>query len=248
VHATRGSSTGERYIDVPCGKIGTALHIAINHNNTRIVRILLAGSADTEAPCRFGTPLDFAISRQKTPCARTLLEYAIVNHIWSVQDLGRFFISVVKIMCATSICSSTKTAVKLIKTIAECGLLVGTPLVDIITALKEAVQHCDPFRDIIKTSLQHPMDPSAHNAPDYALQEQESVPLWWSTVETRFNNLRVLLQNLPSRVILSREYDQLIQTDCSQQSAVKALLETEKSQRLLKTSNFQQPDGIFAVR
>jgi hypothetical protein len=253
VHATMGSLAGERYIDTPCGNIGTALHIAITHINTRIVRILLAGGADIEAPCRYlGTPLGFAILRRKipfaSPCARILLEYGIGNHVWSAQDLGKIFMSVVRVVCVIKVCFSTENAVELINTVAECGLIAGTSFVDLFTALKEAVRHCDPFHDTIKTSLQHPKDPSAHNAPDHALQGRECVPLLRPPVETRLGNLKVLLQNLPTLVILSTEYDQLIQTDCSQQSAVKDLLETEKSQRLLRTSSFQQSDGSFAVR
>jgi hypothetical protein len=230
VHATRGSSAIERYIDASCGNIGTALHIAVKHNNARIVRSLSAGGVDIQVSHRhLGRPLSFALLHQKTPCARVLLEYGIGNHVWSTQDLGKV------LMCTIGASFMTEGAVDSFNTIAECGLIAGTSLVDLLTALERAIECCDSFGH---TSLRRLRRQARQARNVYvsvdALLHRRKYDEFWPSLQTRLDILQAFLQKLPAIAISSTEYDQLIQTaSLYQQGDIKDLPETERSQRLL---------------
>lgn len=63
------------YLDAQCGGLGTALHIAVEHNNTAIIRALVTSGAHVDFQCEhLGTPLDYAILLDRTESVATLLQ------------------------------------------------------------------------------------------------------------------------------------------------------------------------------
>lgn len=54
---------GRDTVDSRCGLLGTALHLAVYHSDTAMIRILLAAGADRHVKCKvLGTPEEYAIS------------------------------------------------------------------------------------------------------------------------------------------------------------------------------------------
>jgi hypothetical protein len=62
-HAMDGSPSTPDYVNAQCGRLGTALHIAVHHGDTKIIRLLLAAGADRNVQCKvLGTPKEYAAS------------------------------------------------------------------------------------------------------------------------------------------------------------------------------------------
>lgn len=75
IHANDDERTLEHYINALCGGLGTALHIAVERNNTAIIRALVTSGAHIDFHCqRLGTPLDYAMLLERTESVKVLLE------------------------------------------------------------------------------------------------------------------------------------------------------------------------------
>jgi hypothetical protein len=62
-HTKDGSTSTQEYVNTECGLLGTALHIALHHGNTKFIQILLSAGADRDVRCKvLGTPKEYAIS------------------------------------------------------------------------------------------------------------------------------------------------------------------------------------------
>lgn len=67
-------STSGRYIDAQCGSSGTSLHIAVERDNVRLIRMFLSNGADPNAQCDgLGTALHVAVNGKDTEIGRTIL-------------------------------------------------------------------------------------------------------------------------------------------------------------------------------
>ena len=57
------------------GALGTALHIAVEHNNTAIIRALITGDAHFDFHCEnLGIPLDYVMLLERTQSIKALLQ------------------------------------------------------------------------------------------------------------------------------------------------------------------------------
>lgn len=75
MHALDPPSHLEQYLDAQCGGLGTALHIAVEHNNTAIIRALIASGAHFDADCEnFGTSLNYAMLLDRKESVELLLQ------------------------------------------------------------------------------------------------------------------------------------------------------------------------------
>lgn len=73
--ALRDANTLDEYINAQCRGPRTALHIAVEHNNTSIIRALVTSGAHVDFHCEhLGTPLDYAMIFERTESVRVLLE------------------------------------------------------------------------------------------------------------------------------------------------------------------------------
>jgi ankyrin repeat protein len=62
-YATEISPSTWNYVNASCGLLGTALHIAVHHGDTRIIHLLLAAGADTNVQSKsLRTPKEYAAS------------------------------------------------------------------------------------------------------------------------------------------------------------------------------------------
>ena len=74
-HVTDDPWTLQNYLNSECGRLGTALHIAVEHNNTAIIRALVTSGAHVDFRCvHIGTPLDYAMLYQQTKSIEVLLQ------------------------------------------------------------------------------------------------------------------------------------------------------------------------------
>ena len=74
IHATDDEWTLVNYLNLECGPLGTALHIAVDCNNTAIIRALIGSGAHINFCCEtLGTPLDYAILLERRESVEVLL-------------------------------------------------------------------------------------------------------------------------------------------------------------------------------
>ena len=74
IHASDHPSDLSKYPDAQCGDLGTALHIAVEHKNTAIIRALVTSGAHVDFHCEhLGTTLDYAILLDRTESVAILL-------------------------------------------------------------------------------------------------------------------------------------------------------------------------------
>lgn len=65
----------DNYINAQCGGLGTALHLAVERNNTSIIRALVSSGAHIDFRCEnLGTPVDYAILLERTESVEVLLQ------------------------------------------------------------------------------------------------------------------------------------------------------------------------------
>ena len=75
LHEQDDDRTREHYVNALCGGLGTALHIAVERNNTTIIRALITSGAYVDFHCQpLGTPLDYAMLLERTQSVEVLLE------------------------------------------------------------------------------------------------------------------------------------------------------------------------------
>lgn len=75
LHEKDDSRTRDHYVNALCGGLGTALHIAVERNNTTIIRALITSGAHVDFHCQhLGTPLDYAMLLNRTQSVEVLLE------------------------------------------------------------------------------------------------------------------------------------------------------------------------------
>ena len=75
LHEKDDSRTRDHYVNALCGGLGTALHIAVERNNTTIIRALITSGAYVDFHCQpLGTPLDYAMLLERTQSVEVLLE------------------------------------------------------------------------------------------------------------------------------------------------------------------------------
>jgi ankyrin repeat protein len=79
-HAANGSPSTSDYVNPPCGLLGTALHIAVHHGDTRIIHLLLAARADRDVQSKvLGTPKEYAASLNDDQTIQALNEQRTRN-------------------------------------------------------------------------------------------------------------------------------------------------------------------------
>jgi hypothetical protein len=79
-YATERSPPTWNYVNASCGLLGTALHIAVQHGDTRIIHLLLAAGADRNIQCRdLGTPKEYAASLNDSRTIHALSERRTSN-------------------------------------------------------------------------------------------------------------------------------------------------------------------------
>jgi hypothetical protein len=79
-HAANGSPSTSDYVNAPCGLLGTALHIAVHHGDTRIIHLLLAAGADRDVQSKvLGTPKEYAASLNDDQTIQALNEQRTRN-------------------------------------------------------------------------------------------------------------------------------------------------------------------------
>jgi hypothetical protein len=70
---TDGSTSMQEYVNTQCGLLGTALHNAVHHGDTKVIQILLSAGADRDVRSKvLGTPKEYAISLSFTNAVNAL--------------------------------------------------------------------------------------------------------------------------------------------------------------------------------
>jgi hypothetical protein len=76
IHASADEKTLDEYINARCGGLGTALHLAVERNNTAIIRALITSGAHIDLYCEtLGTPLNYAILLERKESVEVLLQH-----------------------------------------------------------------------------------------------------------------------------------------------------------------------------
>jgi hypothetical protein len=79
-HATDKPLSTQEYFDTQCGLLGTALHIAVHHGDTKIIQILLVAGADRDVRCKvLGTPREYAVFLKDMNAIAALEAYGTDN-------------------------------------------------------------------------------------------------------------------------------------------------------------------------
>jgi len=95
INANYDEQTFEQYINAVCGGLGTALHIAVERNNTAIIRALVTSGAHVDVHCQhLGTPLDYAMILERTESVEVLLQLGAATTLESSRHQGRKILNV----------------------------------------------------------------------------------------------------------------------------------------------------------
>jgi hypothetical protein len=95
LHEKDDDRTLEHYINAVCGGLGTALHIAVERNNTAIIRALVTSGAHVDVHCQhLGTPLDYAMILERTESVEVLLQLGAMTTLESSRHQRRKILNV----------------------------------------------------------------------------------------------------------------------------------------------------------